>query len=183
MVNLARLGQLLEATRSSSIDALPIREIEMAQIAAQRDTLSLPSCKDIRQGGQDDLVANSATSIYELCRKTAILYSTAVLFALPPDNGWHLALMADIRTVLDDILQLPKQDESFLVIIWSLVICGCTSQGTGHRSWYECTLRGLLLLKGYRSLDQVLRVVREFLWSDEACSESAATLWSALDIK
>jgi hypothetical protein len=85
VIRLSLVDEKLDACRWTSLDdqqALVIRDIE---VSTQRLLLCVPTWADLCA----DERSASDRSIYECCRLTAILYSTAVIYPVPPDHGWY----------------------------------------------------------------------------------------------
>lgn len=113
---------------------------------------------------------------YEICRVTAIIYSTAILWGLPPHRGWHQKLAHNLRELLEKLEPGSEPD----MIVWALCIGGLASNGSSDRNFFEERLRRLIKDKGLIAWPRIECIVADFLWSRRACGNGATMLWAAL---
>lgn len=149
-----------------------------ARNVAHHQILSLNSWDDLdlQQRG------NCPREVYECCRLTARLYSTAILWGMPPDTGWHYQLVRQVRHNLEHSHFHRWPQEAVRLLAWVLVMCGIASYRSADRRFFEQGLRVTLLRNGVTTLHELKEVVSAFVWSDKACADGAAVLWDMLDI-
>ncbi|KAI7211998.1 hypothetical protein KC333_g7372 [Hortaea werneckii] len=118
--------------------ALPSAALEVYDRMCMLDVL-LPFCQSLRRGDAaydvllmarsgfyhrllslppwDELPESekcvSFRTTYELCRVTVLLYSSAVIYPMPPQSGWHLKRLANMRAVLASCTMLSDVDHIF----------------------------------------------------------------------
>ncbi|KAI7109197.1 hypothetical protein KC340_g346 [Hortaea werneckii] len=114
--------------------ALPSATLEVYDRMCMLDVL-LPFCQSLRRGDAaydvllmarsgfyhrllslppwDELPESekcvSFRTTYELCRVTVLLYSSAVIYPMAPQSGWHLKRLANMRAVLASCTYLSSQ--------------------------------------------------------------------------
>lgn len=118
--------------------------------------------------------------IYHCCWLATVIYSNAVLYAVPPHGGWHSKLSDRLRgmLILSDYDSWPDSLDDLL--LWILFIGGMAALKTPHRFFYIDALRSLLERKSITHWSAVLDKLIEFLWSDKACARGASMLWPSL---
>ncbi|KAI6915076.1 hypothetical protein KC318_g382 [Hortaea werneckii] len=118
--------------------ALPSAALEVYDRMCMLDVL-LPFCQSLRRGDAeydvllmarsgfyhrllslppwDELLESekcvSSRVTYELCRVTVLLYSSAVIYPMPPQSGWHLKRLASMQAVLADYTMFGNIDHLF----------------------------------------------------------------------
>ena len=101
---------------------------------------------------------------YEMCRIAAIIYSTAVLFGLPADSGWHLPLLDRLTLCVESLPEDPHEN----LVIWALCIGALTSSELSARGGFEDRLRGAIADRQLASWSDVEAILEGFLWSASA---------------
>jgi hypothetical protein len=123
-----------------------------------------------------------ASEVYECCRLSALLYSTAIIFPISPHTGWYLPLLAKIKRLLEtsDTLLYSEPDEVTHVVLWCLTVAGIAALRTEHRKWFENTLGAALRRNRFSAWEEVRDILGRFVWSDVACGPGAILLWERL---
>ncbi|KAK4898512.1 hypothetical protein LTR27_004109 [Elasticomyces elasticus] len=119
--------------------------------------------------------------VYDICRVTAMLYSTAVIFPLPA-RGWHLNYLSALRRSLDKptLWLLPQYTE---LLVWSLYIACLAAMHTAYRSFFLNALRTVLTSSGMVVWSDVEVSLLRFLWSDKSCGSGGRIAWDVLDME
>jgi hypothetical protein len=135
--------------------------------------LSLPTATEIGLLGQE-------RDIYECCRIGALLYSTGVLFPLPPSTGTPRRLVDMTKVIAEDIrLEMCMQGGARL-LIWVLVLAAITAHNTVERPWLLRRMKLILAIEGIKRWEALKDVLHTFLWMDSACEEAARGLFEDL---
>lgn len=151
----------------------------LARNQAQHRLLSLPSWSELSEDEQN----TTPEAVYEFCRQTALLYSTAVIFPIPGETGWYIQHVVRIRALFERSSLLREAGQTARPVIWSLCVCGIAAYRTGHRRYFEDALRSMLLRLGLTSWASVEEILKTFLWTEPACELGAAVLWDALGLE
>ncbi|OQO07888.1 hypothetical protein B0A48_06680 [Cryoendolithus antarcticus] len=138
----------------------------------QYQLLSLPTWDDLDSEKQKA----STRHVYDCVRLAAVIYSNAVLLALPHHTGWHTSLALRLRDLID-IDDWRDDPSTHPVLLWILTVGGDRSE---DRTFYEDHLSELLRIMDSPSWKAVERTLEGFLWSREACKHGAAMLWQSL---
>lgn len=149
-----------------------------ARNTVQHQILSLPGWDELDEPDEQ----TTAPVIYECCRLTAILYSTAVVFGMPPQTNWHLKLVRRIRQLLELTNYKSWDEASTPLLVWSLFVAGIAAYRSSERKFFELALQHTLRKSGLSTWMGVEKVISRFLWSDLACAHGAAVLWDALQL-
>lgn len=176
LVLLSSIDRLLAECHSPS--NLDHTSLVNARNTAQHQILSLPAWEELEDAEKRD----TAPIIYECCRLTALLYSTAVIFGMPPQTNWHLKIVRQIRQLLEltDFDSWSKPHAPLL--IWSLFVAGIAAYRSPERKFFEQALERVLRKSHLATWIEVERVIARFVWSDIACAHGAAVLWDALGV-
>lgn len=118
--------------------------------------------------------------IYECCRLTARLYSTAVLWGMPMDTAWHHDIVRQVAKLLEVSEFHCWPHTQCELLLWILVVNGVASYGSMSRRFFEEGLGVMLEKTGVGAFDHLKQVVSAFLWSDNACVDGAKMLWDAV---
>ncbi|KAK5735932.1 hypothetical protein LTR17_007767 [Elasticomyces elasticus] len=124
---------------------------------------------------------NCPQVVYDICRVTALLYSTAVLFPLPA-RGWHLNYLSDLRYSLDMpmLWLLPQYTE---LLVWSLYTACLAAMHTIYRNFFLNALRTVLTSSGLVLWSDVEVTLLRFLWSEKSCGPGGRIVWDMLDME
>ncbi|GAB1739656.1 hypothetical protein NU219Hw_g4602t1 [Hortaea werneckii] len=151
----------------------------MARSGFYHRLLSLPSWDELPESEK----CVKSRTIYELCRVTVLLYSSAVIYPMPPQSGWHLKRLECMRAVMTNYTEreTPLSDDSLLV--WCLCVGGVAAFRTSQRYFLQTFLKGTLQRLSLTGWSAVRKINRRFLWSDDACARGAAVLWDAIGME
>jgi hypothetical protein len=142
----------------------------------ERRILCLPS--------QSEPVASASSpssAVYECCRATAALYSTAVVYSLPFDRQWHLPFLVQLRCVFARSDLLTSTDPAIAdVVLWSLCVASIASSASLQEVWFQKSFCQVCFRRGLRHWDAVQEVLTRFVWSDGACEQGTAVLRGVL---
>lgn len=142
----------------------------------QRNTLqhrlmSLPKGEDLEYGEV------SSVCLYESIRHTAVIYSTAVTFALPPHSGIFRTLSSKLKTIMEESKFDPCWQLCPETLVWMLVLGGIAATGTAERGWYVQNLAAVSAALKLSDWEDVEDGLREFLWMGSACAPGGQLLW------
>ena len=151
----------------------------MARSGFYHRLLSLPSWDELPE------IEKSTTSrtTYELCRLTVLLYSSAVIYPMPAQSGWHLKRLASMRAVLATYTAQKVQTLDDSLLTWCLCVGGIAAFRTSQRYFFQSFLEETLHRWSLTSWSAVRKINRRFLWSDDACARGAAVLWDAIGME
>jgi hypothetical protein len=133
--------------------------------------LSLPT------GPELELLTRSPYKLYECCRLATMVYTTAVLVAIPISSGHPRRLVLMIQAVLKDILLNDLSEPERRFYVWVLFLTGIRAQGQPERTWFIDRLIGLLEREGISRWTSLKSVVTSFLWMNYVCDEGGMNLW------
>jgi hypothetical protein len=136
----------------------------------QHALLSLPSADEL------DFIVSSVT-LYESIRYTAIIYSVAVTFPLPPMTG----IYDKLTTLLKSVLEESKLDLCWgmypQTLLWILTLGGIASSVTAHRRWYVRSLAAISAALNISRWEDVIEEIEKYLWLERACDVGGRKLW------
>jgi hypothetical protein len=119
----------------------------------------------------------SYVRLYEAIRYTALIYSVAVTFPLPPVTGIYEKLTGRLKSVLEE----SKLDLYWKLypktLLWVLTLGGIASSVAAHRSWYVQTLAAMSTALDISSWDDVAEEMGLYLWLERACDYGGRKLW------
>lgn len=150
--------------------------IEILRCATQYRLLALPKWTQLQS--QDNLRFDE--KVYESCRLTAILYSNAVVLALPPHTGWHLRLCVQIRQLLRDCDMTELSRKAPGLLIWTLFIAALAAHKTPDHGHFVSLLRPALVRESLWTRSATEQVLEQFLWARKACGHAVEDLWAAV---
>jgi hypothetical protein len=137
----------------------------------QHSLLLLPTA------GELEFPEVSSIHLYEAIRYTALIYSIAVTFPLPPMTGIYDKLTARLKSVLEE----SKLDLCWKLypktLLWVLTLGGIASSVTVHRSWYVQTLAAISAALDISRWDDVAEEMGRYLWLERACDAGGRKLW------
>jgi hypothetical protein len=173
------VDQAMGQCRNLRLQDPDLRRVVNVRNGVHHSLLSLPSWEEL--DAIDQALYDYAS--YECCRLGVLLYANAVIFPIPPQNGWQVRLLEQMVGVLtEDVLDDWAQDGSPFVV-WLLVLGGIASFRTELRPFFEKSLRQVLNKRNYLLPKPAVRVaIREFIWSESACGRGFTELWDALDL-
>ena len=145
--------------------------------AAQHSLLCLESWEQLDEKDQ----TSAHRTVYDACRLTALIYSNALLFAVPHHSGWHTALAGKLRMVLEYGERLDSwRTWMQATLLWCLMVGGIAAFQSSDREYFErslCNLWRKMNRPSWKSADSMLN---DYLCSSVACQHGAAVLWSVL---
>lgn len=160
-------------------DSIDFTSLVNARNTVQHQILSLPpwepTMSTIETSGK-----STSRVVYECCRLAAILYSTAVVFGMPPHSKWHLKLVRRIRLHLLDARFTTWEPQLSALTIWVLFVSGIAAYRSPERAFFKRALATLLSARHLRGWQAVEEVLSMFLWSAPACEHGAAVLWDSI---
>jgi hypothetical protein len=120
----------------------------------------------------------SSVCLYESIRYTAIIYSAAVTFPLPPSTGIFRTTTTRLKNILDESKSDPCWQLCPNVLLWILVLGGIASSGTVERGWYVQNLAAVSTAMNSSEWEQVTEKLENYLWLDSACDTGGRLLWT-----
>jgi len=142
----------------------------------QRNTLqhrlmSLPKGEELEYGEV------SSICLYESIRHTAIIFSAAVTFALPPHSGIFRTLASRLKTIMEESKFDPCWQLCPKTLVWMLVLGGISSTGTADRGWYVQNLAAVTAALNLSEWEDVEEELKAYLWMSSACAPGGLALW------
>jgi hypothetical protein len=137
------------------------------------DLLSLPTATELSLSGIEN-------DIYDCCRIGALLFSTGVLFPLPPSTGAPQRLVVMAKELVEQLGFEMCMTGGGKVLIWLLVLAAIMANDAIDRPWFLRRLKPLLAMEGINTWDQLKDLFSTFLWMDSACNATAKTLYDGL---
>lgn len=174
---LRAIDHVLDSCRSRRLLGGELTSARTLQDRVQRQVLCVRAWYTLTQSERDICSREE----HECCRVTAILYSTAVVYALPASSGWHHPLLRQLETIFLSSPLLEKDDASQLVL-WSLCVSAIAAFSTSLHSWHLSALRSVLKRKNIQSWAAVEYEIACFPWCARACSRGIAFLRRALSL-
>ncbi|KAK3111696.1 hypothetical protein LTR53_012780 [Teratosphaeriaceae sp. CCFEE 6253] len=149
-----------------------------ARNRTQHDLLSLPAWSLLPEAER----LQCEQGVYEMCRITATLYSTAVVFPMPTHSGWHLKLLATLQHIFR-ASAFWMSAECAELASWTLYISSMASYKTAYGEFFVANLRVALAAAGLATWTSVQNVLVRFLWSDIACGWGGRLLWDEMKLQ
>lgn len=137
----------------------------------QHRLMSLPRSEELSRG---DI---SSLSMYEVIRHTAMIYSAAVIFPIPPHQGLFPKLAHLVHSILDASRFDPFWKACPKTVLWVLVLGGIAAVETDDRPYYVHSLVFLSRLLKITRWEDVVEVLLHHLWLDSACDAGGRALW------
>jgi len=111
--------------------------------------------------------------LYECYRLGALLYSSAVLYPLPPSTGTLTRLVAMAKQAVSDMRINTCFEGGREALIWILLLGGIAVEGSLEKVWFLTRLKTALRMVRVTRWSDLKRLVRAFLWMDAACDDGA----------
>ena len=175
---ISAVDQVLAHVRGQNLDDEEADRLRCSVNDAHYRLMSLRPWPDLSEEER----ADSHLGTYELCRLSIILYSNAILFPVPVASGWHVELLGQLRVLLDTTRLLFWPEDVSSLAIWSLCLASIAAFATKHRVYFEQTLRDLLIERALVRWRDVTAILKQFLWSDAACSQGLLVLRERLQL-
>lgn len=96
--------------------------------------LSLPVWDDLPEA-ERNLSRTCQQPLYEATRLSAIIYSCAVIYCLPPHRNWHLKLTGELRKVIEGYARF--MDEAPYLLLWVLCVGALAALRSPDRMFFE----------------------------------------------
>ena len=138
---------------------------------AQYRLMSLRSAVELKPGEV------SSASLYEAIRLTAIIYSTAVTFPIPPVQGLFHKITHWLKAVVEESELDPCWQLYPKTLLWILILGGIAAFNTPERVWYVQKLKAISSLLECSLWEAVVDELRSYLWLDSACEAGGRVLW------
>jgi hypothetical protein len=175
-VRIATIDRHMATRRGKDLEKSEENEVVRTRNAVQHSLLSLPEFAAL----DADESKGTHPMMYELCRLTAVIYSSAVIMGVPPHLGWHTVLVKRLRKMLEACKLEECKDEESDLLVWSLCVGGLAAWRSPHRTFFETSLKEVVHRRKLSNWQKVERIVEDFLWSEAACKHGAAMLWLSL---
>ncbi|KAI6889473.1 hypothetical protein KC360_g240 [Hortaea werneckii] len=176
MIRLATVDRYMADCRLRRLQPDEEESLIATRNAIQHALLSLPAWDSLTK--EERAFGNKKA--YECCVQTAALYSNAVIMAFPPNLGWHVNFVQNIRSIIGSAPVEEWDDDMLDLLIWSLSVGALANSRTPERRFFEDRLSTVLKLRRITSWPEVQSILEEFLWSDVACRHGAAVLWASI---
>ncbi|KIW04581.1 uncharacterized protein PV09_04330 [Verruconis gallopava] len=135
--------------------------------------LSTPSAIEIG-------LVNQEHHIYECCRIGGLLFSTGVLYPLPPSTGAPNRLVQIAKRVVESISLETCMLGGGKLLIWMIVLAAIMARDTIERPWFLKRLKAMLAMENITSWSDLKSALVTFLWMDSACDDAAKCLYEDL---
>jgi len=173
MVDFAYLDRAMARHRMTPLIGTRRRAVLETHNALQHTLLSSSAWEPLDPPAK----ATSDPAIHSCCRLAALIYSNAVLFALPTHSAWNVGLTSKLRCLLDKYTYGEWPAGTLDMLIWVLFVGGLASTRPREQSFFKQTLRKALHRKGDPSWSAVQAILTDFIWSCEACGSYAWDIW------
>lgn len=172
---LHELDQILifkEAVPSGLVKNLNLLTLTSRQQALHHAILSLPP-----QSSPSFQVPPTSCTLYEPLRLVLQIFSTGILFPLPPSTGTLARLVLALKSSLDASLDGLPISAQARVLIWILFVGAVAARGMEERAWFVERLAGLCEWEGVARWKEVKSLVRGYVWCGDAMDEEAMEVW------
>jgi hypothetical protein len=145
-----------------------------ARNSIQHSLMSLPKGDELEYGEV------SSICLYESIRHTAIIYSVAVTFPLPPTTGIFRKLARGLKMIMEN----SKFDSCWQLcpkaLLWMLVLGGIAASETVDRTWFVQNLAAVSGALKLSEWEDVAKEVESYLWLASACDSGGRSLWDEM---
>lgn len=176
LAELRMADEYLKTLTSVLPDMRSRQKVMAIQDSVQRRLLSVPTWNDLNV----DVRAQASRQTYECGRLGAIMYSTAVVLALPPESGWHIRLATEIRSAVIQPRRSRNNDDDS-IMLWALSLAAIACHDSWLFSWYISDLRKRARHHGVRNWSDLETILKTLVWCDSACGRGAAVLRNSLE--
>jgi hypothetical protein len=164
----------IEAYCSGTLQKPELHALLTKKNSSHHALLSLPSADEA-------FIPEAQCSVYECCRIGGLLYSTAVLYPLPPSTGTLPKLTSMLKTAVENFRLETCFEGGGKLLVWALLLGGIAAEGTLERVWFLRRLKPLLAMEKITEWSLLLQLVEKFLWMDSACQDGALNVWEELE--
>jgi hypothetical protein len=151
--------------------------LDLGLFIEQRNTLQ-HSLMSLATGDELKYGEISSVCLYESIRHTAIIFSIAVTFPMPPISGIFRKVAGELR----DILEKSKLDPCWQLcpktLLWMLILGGIAASGTSDRAWYVRNLVALSEASNLTEWEDAALETENYLWLESACDAGGNSLWN-----
>ncbi|PMD48019.1 hypothetical protein L207DRAFT_505123, partial [Hyaloscypha variabilis F] len=151
--------------------------LDLGLFIEQRNTLQ-HSLMSLATGDELKYGEISSVCLYESIRHTAIIFSIAVTFPMPPISGIFGKVAGELR----DILEKSKLDPCWQLcpktLLWMLILGGIAASGTSDRAWYVRNLVALSEALNLTEWEDAALETENYLWLESACDAGGNSLWN-----
>ena len=137
----------------------------------QHNLLSLPT------GAELEASEVRFTALYDSICHTAIIYSAAVIFPLPPLTGILRRFATVLKTIMKESQSDPDWRHCPKTLIWMLVLGGIAATDTPERKWYVQNLAAVSAALKIEEWEDVEEELGAYLWLQSACDAGGQLLW------
>jgi hypothetical protein len=137
----------------------------------QHALLCLPTADELDFGEVSNIY------LYESIRYTAIIYSIAVTFPLPPMTGIYAKLTALLKSILGE----SELDVCWKLypktLLWILTLGGIAASVTPNRTWFVQKLSTICAALKISRWEDIAEEMGQYLWLERACEAGGRELW------
>lgn len=177
-LNLCAVDNVLSIFRSHRPSPSDLDIVRDALNDAHYRVMALPAWEDLSEAER----GSSYLATYECCRLTAMLYSNAVIFPLPTLNNWHRTLLRQIKKLLQTSCLEIWAEDTVPLLVWCLSVSVLASYRTEFQTYFEGSLRDVLVDNDLTTRTIIRDILRRFAWTDSACQAGCAARWSSLGL-
>jgi len=139
--------------------------------AVQHPLLSLPTRYEL------SIKDPQTARLYEIYRLGMLLYSTNVMFPIPSTCACHAELIQRLQTEIGGFPPpISSEPPNVDFLLWVLIIGGIASTRMPTRPWFERILKQLLDSMDVDGWEEIVLIMRRFLWMDISCEPGARKL-------
>ncbi|KAK5738571.1 hypothetical protein LTR17_005907 [Elasticomyces elasticus] len=173
---LASMEHLLERAHHARLDDTYFGTLIAARNGVQHKMLAMARWQELSESERE----GSFFATYETCRITALIYSDAVLFPMPPSTGWLNKLLDELRQLIEVSNLSSWRDDTSALLVWSFYVAAIAAFSTVHRKFFRDALSHTLTARGIKTWPATEAILQQFLWTDSACGQGAAVLWETM---
>jgi hypothetical protein len=176
-VELSVVDTMLSTRRQQWSDTPGFQALLRTRNGLHHAVLSIPPWDDL----DPEEKHSTHSTTYEACRLTAIIYSNSVLMGFPNNTGWHKIHLKRLRMVitLSDAHNHGHNMSEFLV--WVSFVAGIAAYQLPEFAFFVEVLRKTCVSLGVKKLADARSILRDFIWSDDACLTGATILWNYVE--
>ena len=121
---------------------------------------------------------------FQHCIRLAILIYTYIVFRKTPTGSAPLSIFTSrLQLELENTIRLSLWDHHLDTLLWVLFMGGVVapdSDASSMKAWYRSWLISVCCQLDMRTWDEVLDLLRKYLWSEEDLEKICKSLWTEI---